>query len=229
MRFFVLANPKAADGDAVTDFIPVESSQTGPAPKCSACGKFIGMMPLVPPIRLEVQLWGKRWGDIAFGSGDQLLVSVEFKQLVSSAGLTGFERFDDVEIVTVKKPRSVSAGPPNYELASIQRSRAALDDKASGSVREEPRTCDECREGGIFKRVSRVVLEPESWSGEDIFFARGLPGVVLTSERFKPLCEENNAANCRLIEAGQFSFNHYPWEQTAEGRKGQSVHTCRKE
>jgi hypothetical protein len=171
------------------------------------------MMPLVPPIRLELQTWGEEWGDIAFGTGDQLLVSAELKQLVIRSGMTGFERFDAVEMVKIKKPRHLNSLPPVYELASIQRSRAAVDDEASKIIRQNSATCSECRIDGLLKRADRIVIEPGTWSGEDILFARGLPGIVLVSERFKSLCDENNPANCTLVEADAFSFDHYPWEQ----------------
>src|SRR5687768_16800236 len=46
------------------------------------------------------------------------------------------------------------------------------------------------------ERLRRVVLQPHSWSGEDIFFARGLPGTVFVSERFKSLCEDGRYSNC---------------------------------
>jgi hypothetical protein len=80
---------------------------------------------------------------------------------------------------------------------------------ASGVVRDGEPACEECRIGGITKRISRVVLEAD-WSGEDVFFARGLPGTILVSERFKLLCDHGGLANCALVAAEDFGFNHYP-------------------
>jgi hypothetical protein len=107
----------------------------------------------------------------------------------AEADLVGFERLDPVKVVRVKRRKRGTGDPPDYWLASIQRSRAMLDDTASGLVREEAPLCEECRVGGVIKQVDRVILRPGTWSGEDVFFARGLQGTVLVSERFKRLTE----------------------------------------
>jgi hypothetical protein len=168
------------------------------------------MLPLLPPIRVEIEGLGSRWGDVAFGPGDQILVSEKLRMLFIEAGLVGFVRFDPVEIKKVKKRRIDLGNPPIYSLASIQRSQAALDGTASGVDRDGEPMCEECRTGGIIKRIRRAVLEPNTWSGEDVFFARGLPGRILVSERFKRLCEEGDLTNCSFVAAEVFGFDHYP-------------------
>ena len=35
---------------------------------------------------------------------------------------------------------------------------------------------------GVTKRLHRVVLKSDTWSGEDVFFARGLPGMLAAVE-----------------------------------------------
>jgi hypothetical protein len=218
MKIFTLRNPSAGDGDAVSDFLPVDGSRTGVAPRCSVCGEFLGMLPLLQPIRVEIEGWGSRWGDVAFGPGNQILVSEKLRMLFTEAGLVGFVRFDPVEIKKVKKRKVGVGNPPVYRLASIQRSQAALDERASGVVRDEEPMCEECRSGGILKRISRVVLVPNTWSGEDVFFARGLPGRILVSERFKRLCEEGDLANCCFIAAEEFGFDYYPQDHPEKKR-----------
>jgi len=212
MKLYVLQNPKVDCGDAVTDYLPVDGSRTGDAPRCAVCGKALGMLPLLPPVRVELEGWGQRWGDVAFGPGDQILVSEKLKRLVLEAGLVGFARFDPVEIVKTKRHKSAVGVPPDYWLASILRSRAAIDESASGLVRDEAPICEECRTGGIIKRVSRIALQVNFWPGEDVFFARGLPGTVLVSERFCGLCQDNDLANCVFVAAEAFGFDHYPQE-----------------
>jgi hypothetical protein len=213
MKFFILHNPKAGRGDAVTDYVPVDGSRSGDAPRCPVCGKFLGMLPLLPPVRVELEAWGSRWGDVVFGPSDQILISAKLKTLFVESGLVGFIRFDPVEVVKAKRHESAVGGPLDYQLASIQRSRAALDESTSGLIRDETVTCEECHLGGIIKRVRRIVLQPNTWSGEDVFFARGLPGTIMASERFKRLCEDNKLANCSLIAAERFGFDHYPQER----------------
>jgi len=211
MKFFVLQNPLEVRGsNAVTDYVPVDGSRMGDAPRCKVCGEPIGMLPLLPPVGVEIEAWGQRWGDVAFGPGDQILVSDKLKRLFNEAGLHGFERLDSVEVVRVKRRTRGVGDPPRYWIASIQRSRAVLDESASGLVRDEAPICEECRTGGVIKRVDRIVLKETTWSGEDLFFARGLPGTILASERFKSLCDANDLVSCCLVAAEDFSFNHYP-------------------
>jgi hypothetical protein len=171
---------------------------------------------------VELQAWGFRWGDIAFGPGDQVLVSDKLRKLFAEAGLLGVERLDPVDIVKIKRRRSETGDPPHYWLASIERSQAAIDKSASGLVCEETAMCEECRIGGITKRTSRIILQANTWSGEDVFFARGLPGTILVSERFERVCETNDLANCSFVAAEDFRFDHYPQEHSADVRQHRS-------
>lgn len=222
MKFFVLGNPKAGRGEAVTDFMPVDGAPSGEAPRCEVCGKYVGMRPLLPPVRVELDGWGGMWGDVAFGTSDQVLVSDRLKNALADAGLNGFARVDPVVVEKVRRRRpSISGSPPEYWLATVARSRVMLDDSASGLERDDGAVCPECGLGGVIKRVRRVVLRPNTWTGEDVFFARGLPGTILVSERFKSLCETAEIANFVLVDAETFGFDHYPQERSAgRGRKG---------
>jgi len=130
-----------------------------------------------------------------------VLVSERFKNAFLRSGLIGLSWFAPTEVVKVVARRGKIPKPmPNYFYAVPGRSRAAIDHRGSGMEYERPWTCEECRIGNM-RRFQRVVLEPNSWSGEDVFIARGLPGTVLTSERFKDLCDRYAFSNCLLIEA----------------------------
>ena len=72
----------------------------------------------------------------------------------------------------------------------------------------------------MVKRLRRIVLQPNSWSGEDVFFARGLPGTILTTERFKSLSDSAELANCSLVLAEAFSFNYYPQDRGSDVELG---------
>jgi hypothetical protein len=65
----------------------------------------------------------------------------------------------------------------------------------------------------LLRRWQRVILEPGSWTGEDIFHARGLPATYITSERFKEVCERYRIANAVLIPAEEYGYDFYPWER----------------
>jgi hypothetical protein len=218
MKFYVLQSPKVGVSNAETDFLHVEASKVGDAPRCPVCGEYIGPYPLVPPIRVELKAWGSRWGDFAFGVTDQILISNSLKDLIVEAGLVGFARLDPVEIVKISRRKKRVGTPPDYLLASIQRSRALIDEPASGLERDEPSTCEECRTGGIIKRTKRVVLDANTWSGEDIFYTRNLGGTILASERLKRLCDDNDLANCCLVAAEDFHFDFYPQERPTPSR-----------
>lgn len=222
MKFFALGNLKVGRGnDAVTDFVPVGDALTGDAPRCEACGRYVGLRPLLAPVRVELEGWGASWGDIAFGPGDQLLVSEKLKRAAAEAGLGGFVHLDPVVVEKVKRRRpSIKGNPPNYWLATIARSRAMLDGSASGLERDDEAVCPECGLGGVIKRLRRIVLRPDTWSGEDVFFARGLPGTIIVSERFQSLCQTEGLAVGALIGAEAFGFDHYPQESPAGSTRG---------
>jgi hypothetical protein len=214
MRFFVLKiHPPIHEVVGATDFLLAGGSTRGQAPRCPSCGKHIGMLPLVPPIRVELETWTNDFGDLAFGPGDELLLAERFWQIYQESGLKGFVFVASVEIIKLKLHGKVPNPVPRYLCCRACRNQAAVDETKSGLERERPWNCEKCRIGGIIKRIRSVVLEENSWSGEDVFVPRGLPGTILTSERFKNLCQEHQISNCLLIPAEEYSFDHYPSEE----------------
>lgn len=209
MRFFVLARPEVEQASAEADVFTSSLTAVGDAPRCPVCGRLIGMLRLVPPVRVELRAWGRELGDILFMTGDERLVSERPLGQFRAGGLTGLEDLRPVEIVKLR-PRGRVAAPPRYVCCRVARGRAVVDDVASGLVRERRRDCAEYRFGGTIKGARRVILEPGSWSGEDVFKARGLPGTVLVSERFKALCNQERATNCVLIPAEEYTFGGLP-------------------
>lgn len=218
MSFFVLDSPKAVGGAAVTDFVPVDGAQYGEAPRCVSCGGYLGMMPLMPPLRVDLETWGMNFGDIAFGPAEEVLVSDRFWKQYTLSGLTGLVHVGLAEVVSVRSHRRMSERAPRYQCCRVVRSSAAIDDVKSDLEREGLSTCGDCRLGGVLKRAKRVVLESSSMAGEDIFFARGLPGTILASERFERFCRESSVSNCMLVAADSYSFDHYPWEKRGMGQ-----------
>jgi hypothetical protein len=160
----------------------------------------------LPPYRVEIETWGKAFGDVVFGFGTDLLVSERFASLWKEAGLVGLDGFDPVEIVKVVRRARLKDDPPRYFRVDVVRSRAAIDDAASALEREGESVCPDCRLGGIIHRARRIVLEPSPLPVEDVFVARGLPGTILASERFRAFCISQNILNAVLIPASEFSF-----------------------
>src|SRR5947208_1966022 len=190
MQFYVLKKRGETASSTVTEFSEHESAQ-GDAPRCAVCGKFVGPLAWLPPFSAELEVLGVDFGEIAFGVANDLLVSARFKRLYSQAGLKGFKGFEPVEIVRTKCRKRLAKPVPEYFHVIVTYGRAAIDDKASSLIREKPSPCPECRTGGIIKRARRIILENSSWSGEDIFIARGLPGTIIASQRFNDFCKEN--------------------------------------
>ncbi len=213
MRFFVLTfKPEHARGE--TEFYKAEPIQRAQAPKCEACGCFIGALKWLPPFRAGLELWDNIFGDIAFGPGDELLVSERFKALWEERGLTGLDGFHPIEVVAVqrhKRGKAAKGGPPPYYCVTVVRSKATIDEPASGLVREHPPACPLCRGDGV-KRTQRIVLEPSTWSGEDVFIAHGLTGTRLASERFRSFFDDYKITSAVLISADEYSFDFYPDE-----------------
>ena len=219
MRFYVLDSPELEEGQephlAVTDFLKSDPVNRGKGFDCPLCGKQMGMLPWLPPYRVELEFWGKEAGDIAF-FGASLLVSDRFKGRWEQAGLIGLSGFHPVEIVRTKScgKRKDIKPPGNYYYVEIARSKAAIDEVASGLVREgKEQPCEECRAArGVIKRTRRIVIEEGTWSGEDIFYLRGLSGTIITSERYREFHISNKINNGLLIPAEEYNFDFYPWE-----------------
>lgn len=214
MGFYVLVDPKV-DGDeetAATDFRILGETKTGEAPRCPVCGRYTALLPTLPPIRVELEKWGRSFGDIAFGPGKELLVSERIFNLYGTSGLRGLDEIAPADVVKVKSHKGPKSRPPEYRCCRVQDGRAAIDEQASGLERDKPATCKQCRLGGIIKRLRRIVLEPGTWAGEDFFIARGLPGTILVSERVEEFREKNAVVNCHLVKAEDYHFDFYPGE-----------------
>jgi hypothetical protein len=90
------------------------STFVGDAPRCPRCGGPIGMRPGLPPIRIELETWGKRFGDVAIDAGNEVLVSERFKDAFQSVGLTGLSPFMPAEVVkAIARRGKVPASMPS--------------------------------------------------------------------------------------------------------------------
>lgn len=203
MEIYLLDRHRRSTGDATTDFLPGAPDTTSAAPRCHACGEPIGMRRWEPPFRVELETWGTRFGDLAFGPGDEFLVSERFAVLWAGEHLVGLQGFERVDVVGVRhRGKRIKEAPPPYFRVWAERSEVAADQARSGIQWMSPPTCEVCRVGTM-KGQERIVLEGAP--KENVFIARGLPGQVLVDERFKRFCEEHAITNCRLIPTEQAS------------------------
>lgn len=212
--FYAFIEKFLENGDgAYTNVYAVDTRQ-GEAPSCPKCNRVIGMLPRLPPIRVEIELFGYYFGDVAF-RGTQLLVSSRLRDLLIKSQLTGLYDFNPVEIIHVKsRKRKLRNECPIYFLANVKRSRAAIDTAASEFEYESGPVCSECRRGNSLKRWSRIIIEPGTWSGEAIFYPRGLNEILVT-EQFREMYIANGLRNGVFIPAEEFGHDFYPWEKEA--------------
>lgn len=202
----------------LTEFNEVPSGERhyGPAPTCPDCGRFVGLLTWTPPFDVDLDSWSPLFGDIVFGSGNyDFLVSERFRDLYLKHNLSGLTGFEPVLVKRVVRRAGGNATPPQYYRASVAFSTTAIDAMQSGIERELSKgevLCPTCRSAGILKRWSRVVIEPNTYSGEDIAIPRGL-FMYLVTTRFKHMCEHNNILNATFVPIADYRHDFYPWEQ----------------
>lgn len=138
-----------------------------------------------------------------------MLISLRFRELYHRHGLKGLSGFEPVEVIKVKSRRKKMPDPPPYFRAVVGRGRTAIDVVASGFEWLEGPTCTECRDAHIV-RWQRIVIEQETWTGDDIFIARGLSGTFIVSKKFKDVCESNDVTNAIFVPAESYGHDFYP-------------------
>ncbi|WP_434383271.1 hypothetical protein [Melittangium boletus] len=167
------------------------------------------MLPWLPPYRAELELHGEELADFIKCPGSEWLVSERFAEAFRAEALTGLDGFHSVEIIRVRRMRKRSLTPlavPRYYVVSPCFGRALADPVLNRARISAPPTCPECRSTGI-DAVHGIVLEPGTWSGEDIFRPRGMQGELLVTERFKVFAERHGFTNMRFTPSEQFVWD----------------------
>jgi hypothetical protein len=178
--------------------------------RCPVCGAGMGMLQWLPPHYLQLSsAKPEKWGDFLWGTVFPMMVSGRFKTLYESEHLSGITTFyPPATIVHAgrKKTRDLPFNLPTYHLVDVVWNGANLDDELSGVVRKRLE-CEYHR--GAVEVVEQIVLEANSWTGADIFEARGLPGRILVSERFKQVVDQHNLTNVFLVPAEKYTYDEH--------------------
>lgn len=211
MEFHILKK-RGYESEFATEYLTADNAQSGDAPKCKTCGKYTGMRIWLAPFDVEIELTGKCFGDIAFGPGYEILISEKFKNSLNNFKFSGFGAFNKVNIVKVK-PKRMTDKVPAYYATHPQYGSALVDYKKSGIVTEGNDRCQDCNLCGIIKRAERIILIQDTWKGEDIFYSKGLPGIIVVSNKFVQFCNEFNITNAIFVPIEDYSFDFYPWEK----------------
>lgn len=201
-EFFVVARG-GVNTSYDTQYLKAEGSVFGDAPRCEECGTFVGLRAWLPPFRAELIAHGKSWGDFVFFSASDFLVSSRVKTAFETSRMTGLEDFARIEVVSYE---GLLDAPHEYYRVVVTRSLAAVDEERSQVVRAERYSCPRCRSAEV-DAINGFVLESESLPSEDIFFARGLPGIVIASDRFRRTCLENGFTNVRFTPTGAYAWD----------------------
>jgi len=218
-QFYALEQPRPGSPEDTiggTRAIQEEGFNVGDAPKCPKCGRFIGMLTWFPPFRVELETWGREYGDLIEAGGNDVLVSHRFKHHYETHELKGLMGFEPVEIVRVKRHRKSNADLPEYFKASVVRSQTSIDQEASGfEWQDDQPVCPEClwkQASGTLRGYNSIIIKSGSWAGEDIFCPRGSPVNVIVSSRFRDVCLENQLRNVVFLPADRYAWHKKPGE-----------------
>jgi hypothetical protein len=117
------------------------------------------------PLRVELDVWGREFGDVAFGPSDEFLVSERFNRLWHEEDLVGLAGFDLVEITAVRRRRGRgNRAAPAYFRVSVARSEVAVDQEQSGVVWENHPDVSPAGQDLNVRRTSRPLSVPSRTS-----------------------------------------------------------------
>lgn len=169
----------------------------GEPERCPVCSGAVSMLELLPPI--EVKLTNKFLSDFIYGEISPFIVSENFRNAYLKSNLTGIKGFKEIHVLKIKSTKEkVNL---RFFLPEIVRSEARIDEVSSRFQRTGEIKCHECKRGTIIESFDRLCLLPNSWSGEDIFYAKWLSGVVFVCDRFMEFIEANKFSNVQSINA----------------------------
>jgi hypothetical protein len=221
MKFYVIDTPRIDSPDDLRGgmrAIKEEGFSTREeTPRCPACNRFLTGLEWLPPYRVELESWGKEFGDFA-RIAQEMIVSERFVRTFQDSGLKGLSPFAPVEVVKVTRHGRKPKQPlPRYFMSTVTLSPTTVDQQASGFVwADASKVCPVCLHGGRVKRYARTIIKEDTWNGDDIFISRGGPG-PLVSERFKRFCERHAFLNVVFQPADQHSYDFFPWETQQGG------------
>ncbi len=211
MRFFVL-HP-VIGSDAETTFRPIGNPVFGEAPRCPACGRFVGMKPWLPPYKVSLQGYGNTLGDLAFGASTDLLFSGSFLNAWRRERLRGLEKIDSVHVASVQ-PKSFKNTLQEYSLVHIKRSTVRLD-RSHTVLRRPPADCERCGGPGPINAILALRIDESSWAREDIFTPLGVANIVVTENVVRL------AADYQLLNITTTVVEDFRWDPLGQGGDGQ--------
>jgi hypothetical protein len=178
-------------------------------PRCPKCGRAVGGLYWQPPYNVVLKQ-PHTVGDFVNGAGGcNCLVSERFLSLYKREELKGIEKILPINIIrmgTTEKAKLLI--PPKLSGIYFRHSLTRVNYDEMGiewMKKPKPDYCVLCGPGGgggkfgIVHKREKIVVEINSWEGDDMFFAINLPGSILLSERAANMIVNNQLTNASVI------------------------------
>lgn len=205
MEYYVLQSE--AGTDAETLYEPAEPMRLGPAPTCPRCGRYVGLRTWLAPRSARIGVYGRVFGDVAFGSGTDLLLSDSFVSAWRSKSLRGLGGFEPVAVRRTSAPRLSRSCAPKYFHATAGRTNARVNRATSQIETAGTIACELCLGPGPIDGIAKLDIDLRSVGEEDAFQPWGAAGIVVVSERVLALAEEHRLENVTGTPLSTFSWD----------------------
>jgi hypothetical protein len=196
MKFWIFDPPMFVGEWAYADTL---APRYGDAPRCPSCGKFIGMLPWLPPYRVRMLTGVKTSapGDVVTGPGfESFMASERFVAEFQRSKLKGVERWEPVEIKRYNEQTFKVA------ILPAPRTRAKLSEMHAVFTRNPPDDPVCCK--APLESYEGVVIDEASWTGDDIFRTTNLGGVLVVTDRFAKFTSAGEFTGIPLVPAETF-------------------------
>lgn len=215
MQFYVMEREVGDPNETWCSYLQPENK--GDAPNCPSCNRAIGAIPTLPPYGIELKAHGREVGDVAFCPGNGVVVSARFREGWDRSRLRGLD-FVPVQRIRVR-PARLGKRSHTYFHVLPQRFGTRVDLSHSRVDTEDVTLCNQCLFGGLIRSIRGLRIDESSWTGEDLFYAWGLPGTIIVTDRVRQLRDEHDLKNMTLIPTEEFFWDPYHrWSVTDYSR-----------
>ena len=207
MNFFVLAPVEHLFGTRFAYAEIEDPMNFGDAEHCPQCNRSIGPLEWLSPHYIRLSSFHPiKWGDFLWRAGFQLMVSKRFRNFYETTGDKGIKKFYPSAIIKKAGTKLASSihNIPIYHSVKLARDGATISDTLS-NVQRRGKPCSFCRLNSLIS-IHGAVFEANSWTGNHIFKAKGLPGTIFVTEEFCSWILKFNFTNVRCIPARRYAY-----------------------